>query len=138
VQMFPKKYFRLAFSAKVLINTFRQILLDNCVQEWKNNDVSNNVLTLYKELKLSFEFEPYLDKLVSRNVRSCITKLRMCAHNIKTHTGRYEHLDRNVRYCQVCNIHDIEDEFHFVFNCSLYNYLRQRYIKCFTVIDQVL
>jgi len=74
----------------------------------------------------SFEFEPYLDKLVSRNLRSCITKLRLCAHNLRIHTGRYEHLDRNVRYCQVCNIHEIEDEFHFVFNCSLYNNLRQR------------
>ena len=86
------------------------------------------VLTRYKEVKLSFEFEHYLDKLVSRNLRSCITKLRVCAHNLRIHNGRYKHLDRNVRYCQVCNIHDIEDEFHFVSNCSSYNNLRQRYV----------
>jgi len=119
-----------AISANVFTNTFRQRLIDNYVQEKNNNVVSNNVLTLYKELKLSFEFEPYLDKLVSRNLRSGIlTKLRLCAYNLRINTGRYEHLDRNVRYCQVCNIHEMEDEFHFVFNCSLYNKLRQRYIN---------
>ena len=84
-------------SANVFIYTFRDILLDNYVQERNNNVVCNNVFILYKELKLSFEFEPYLDNLVWRNLRSCITKLRVCAHNVWIHTGRYEHLDRNVR-----------------------------------------
>jgi len=106
----------------------RQRLLDKYVQEWNKNVVSNNVLTPYKEVKLSFEFELYLDKLVS-SLRSCITKLRLSAHNLRIHTGRFEHLDRNIRHRQVCNIHVIEDEFHFVFNCPLYNNLRQRYIK---------
>ena len=58
-----------AISANVFINTFRQRLTDNYVQEWNNNVVCNNVLTLYKELKLSFEFEHYLDKLVSINLK---------------------------------------------------------------------
>jgi len=96
-----------AISVKVFINTFRQRLLhvDNYVQEWNNNNVvSNNVLTLYKQTYLG----------------SSITKLRLCAPNLRIHTGRYEHLDRNVRYCQVCNIHEIKDEFHFVFKCPLY------------------
>jgi len=116
-------------SANVFINTFRQRLLDNYVQEWHNNVVSNNVLTLFKELNLPSEFEPYIDQLVLRNLESCIPKLGMCAYNLRIHTGRYEHLDRNVRYCQVCNIHEIKDEFHFLFKCSLSTNL--------TLIDQV-
>jgi len=54
---------------------------DNYVQEWNYTFVSNNVLTLYKEPKLSFEFKSYLDKLVSRHLKTCITKLKVSAHN---------------------------------------------------------
>jgi len=121
------------YRCKCIINTFRQRLLDicNCVQEWNNNVVSKDVVTLYKELKLSIEFEPYLDKLFSINSIICITKLRLCAHNLRIHTGRYEHLDNNVRYCQVCKIHEIEDDFHFVLNFPLYTNLLKHYIKQF-------
>jgi len=83
-------------------------------------------------------FEPYLDKLVSRNVRSCITKFRVCAHNLRTHTGRYEHIDRNVRYCQVCNIHEIEDKIHFVLNVHYIIIYHNDILNLFTLIDQVL
>jgi len=55
----------------------------NYVQECNNNVARNNALTQYKEIKLSFEFETYIDKSVSINLRSCITKLRLCAHHLE-------------------------------------------------------
>ena len=31
----------------------------------------------------------------------------------------------------MCNLHDIEDEFHFILKCPLYDELRKKYIKKF-------
>ena len=111
------------------ISIFKQRLIDEYLQQWQGNINDNGVLTLYRELKTSFEFESYLDNIVSRNLRIAITKLRICSHSLRIHTGRYDRLERNVRLCQVCNSNEIEDEFHFMFKCTPYVQLRQTYIK---------
>ena len=85
------------------ISIFIQRLIDKYLQQWEGNNNDNGVLTLYRELKTSFEFESYLDNIVSRTLRIAITKLRICSHNLRIHTGRYDRLERNVRLCQVCD-----------------------------------
>ena len=104
---------------------FKQRLIDEYLQKWQGSDNDNGVLTLYRVLKTSFEFESYLDNIVARNLRIAIIKLRICSHNLRIHTGRYDRLKINV---QVCNTNEIEDEFHFMFKCTPYDQLRQTYI----------
>jgi len=46
--------------------------------------------------------------------------------------GRHQYIDREYRYCPICNtndIHVLEDEMHFMFVCQLYNTLRVKYFK---------
>ena len=43
--------------------------------------------------------------------------------------GRYIDLARNHRICSLCNLNDIEDEFHFILRCPVYNDLRKMYLK---------
>jgi hypothetical protein len=77
--------------------------------------------------------EPYLNNITSRNLRIGLTKLRISAHSLRIQTGRYgkDRLERNLRVCQMCNGNEIEDEFHFVFNCPAYHSIRLKYIKTF-------
>jgi len=58
-----------------------------------------------------------------------LTKLRVSGHSVRVHTGRYDRIEKNMRLCQIYNNHELEDEFHFVFNCRPYTLLRERYIK---------
>jgi REP element-mobilizing transposase RayT len=44
-------------------------------------------------------------------------------------TGRYTGIVRNERKCILCNLNVLEDEFHFVLQCTKYNDLRKKYIK---------
>jgi len=51
-------------------------------------------------------------------------------------TGRYgrDRVERLARVCEVCEDHELEDEYHFVLNCKRYDNLRRkvdlyRYIK---------
>lgn len=88
------------------------------------------MLDLYHSTKSIFEYEHYLD-LVPSNLRLFVTRLRISAHTLRIHTGRYSRnrIPRNERYCQCCNSGQIEDEYHFIIVCPYYQNLRIVYVK---------
>ena len=54
----------------------------------------------------------------------------MSAHNLQIEAGRWHRpniLPRDERKCQLCN--DLEDEFHFILACPLYQEFRVQYIN---------
>ena len=44
-------------------------------------------------------------------------------------SGRHNGIARENRKCPICNTNDLEDEFHFILICPIYNELRTMYIK---------
>jgi len=44
---------------------------------------------------------------------------------------RFYNIDRNQRFCNNCSKHTVEDEYHFMLECSKYNDLRKEYIKTY-------
>ena len=59
-----------------------------------------------------------------------MTKLRVASHRLEIEVGRWARPNRVPiadRKCRTCN--SIEDEFHFLLECNLYNDLRVQYIK---------
>ena len=61
-----------------------------------------------------------------RRSRSALCKLRISAHSLMIEKGRHLSLDSKDRLCQHCNLNEVEDEFHFIMNCTLYNDLRMK------------
>ena len=59
--------------------------------------------------------------------------MRMSSHHLLIHTGRFgnNRIPRNERHCIYCNLHDLEDEYHFIIICPCYNDLRRKYIKTY-------
>jgi hypothetical protein len=55
--------------------------------------------------------------------------IRLSSHNLFIETGRYTGIVRNERKCILCNLNVLEDEFHFVLQCTKYNDLSKKYIK---------
>ena len=49
-----------------------------------------------------------------------MTKLRISAHKLAIETGRYARpfIPSNMRKCLLCDSGEVEDEFHFLFNCT--------------------
>ena len=67
-----------------------------------------------------------------------MAKLRLSSHKLNIKIGRHNKNDKQDRKCIICNLNDIEDEFHFVLVCPDYINLRNAYIhkllaKCFKV-----
>ena len=111
----------------------KQRLLDIFTQEWKADLELNQVLTLYKHFKTNFKYEDYLTISKCRRYRNALVRLRLSSHSLRIESGRYgqNRISRNERICQFCSIGDIEDEYHFVLVCTMYNELRVKYINRF-------
>ena len=86
------------------------------VQEWNSEMDLSSKCTLYEHLKAEFKLEPYLLKLF-RDVFRYIVKFRCSNHKLAIETGRYSGIDRNLRYCDMCNLDVLGDEYHFFFEC---------------------
>ena len=109
---------------------FKQRVIDCFIQKWFGDKQSSAVLGLYDNLKVSFEFEKYLDNIPA-NLRFHFTRLRLSAHSLRIQTGRYntEGTPRNERYCQYCDSNNLEDEHHFIVKCPLYANVRSKYLN---------
>ena len=90
--------------------------------------VTNNSpkLRTYCTYKANFEQENYVNFL-NKAARSAFCKLRISAHKLMIETGRYvvPKIPPENRLCQVCNLKEVEDEFHFVMRCRLLEQPRQ-------------
>ena len=83
----------------------------------------------YKYLADNFGTQHYLTKSINELHRKCITRIRLSSHNLNIETGRYRHESRTDRRCTLCDLDDLEDEFHFILKCPFYNDLRVTLIK---------
>ena len=103
--------------------------IDGFLQEWHTHVKKSHVLELYRNIKLDFIYERYLDMLPG-DLKTYICKIRISAHSLIIQTGRYarNRTPRNERYCIYCNTNDLEDEFHFILICPCYSVIRKKYI----------
>ena len=71
--------------------------------------------------------EDYLTKLPCK-YRKSLCQLRLSSHVLPIEQGRYRHVNRNERYCLLCNEDKIGDEFHFILECKALVDLRKKFI----------
>ena len=53
----------------------------------------------------------------------------MSAHRLETEPGRYKKKTVSERICKFCNLNTVEDEVHFLCNCSAYHIERRLCFK---------
>ena len=112
-----------------LKDKFKRDLLDHnkSYQEEKK-------LRTYAQFKHVIKFEPYLNMVKNIKHRITLTKFRLRAHDLKTVKGRYNNkpIKAEERYCKFCKSNNnltVEDEFHFLMICPLYQINRDLMMK---------
>ena len=90
------------------------IVVNVCVTELINN--------------LSFSLESYLLKLPPR-LRIPLSRFRCRNNRLLIETGSYENVERNLRFCDKCDMQALGDEFHALFICPFYSQVRNKYLK---------
>ena len=59
-----------------------------------------------------------------------MSRIRMSLYRLQIEAGRWyrsQSIQLNERKCIICN--NVEDEFHFILECTNYNEIRRKYIK---------
>jgi len=117
-------------NVKVIPRILKQSLIDTHLQNWRAIVDRSPVLSFYRNVKSSIQYEAYLD-ILPCNLRFLISRFRISAHSLRIQSGRFarNRIDRHLRICQLCEKHDIEDEFHMILVCPSYMSLRKKYIK---------
>jgi hypothetical protein len=68
-------------------------------------------------------------------IKPLISRYRIHAYSLNIETGRIYNIDRHARICNMCSNNDIEDEYHFILECSKYVEIRRKYIKPYYCIN---
>ena len=112
------------YDVNTFVSLFKQTLIDTFKQTWCNDKAKRGVLKLYDNIKNTLDYEQYLNVL-PHDLRFYVTRLRVSAHYLRIHTGRYA-TNNTQRYCMFCNSRDLEDEYHFILFCPCYIGIRKK------------
>ena len=118
------------------LSILKQRVKDNFTQVWYSELNTSTRASTYV-LCSNFEFKMYLDNILTTKYRYALTRLRTSSHRLEIETGRWtkpHSTPRSERKCHICQV--LEDEFHFILECPLYEDLRAKYIKKYIYIKK--
>jgi hypothetical protein len=117
------------YENKQVIDVYRAIseLHNMCKEQWKVDAHSVPKLRTYCLYKYNYEKESYVYKVHNRGHRSVLTQLRCGILPLSIETGRFTSIPIEFRLCILCDANVVEDEKHFLFDCSFYNEIRDIY-----------
>ena len=116
-------------NVNLFIRILKERLNDNFIQNWNSELIESSRARTYV-LFCIFRLQPYLTCMMLEKFRISLSRLRMSSHRSKVETGRWQKptaISFNERKCTLCL--KLEDEFHFLLECSLYKDLRNKYVK---------
>ena len=90
-------------------------------------------LRSYKVIKDEYKLETYLLTDIDKKFVSYFTKLRISNSKLMIEEGRHHNVPIENRICPLCKT-DIENEFHFVKECTQLHNLRQHLFESLTEI----
>ena len=115
----------------IFVLNFKQRLIDCSKQDWHSELSNSSKLSTYCTFKTLLQPEKYLYVIEVKKFSRALAKLRLSNHCLEIENGRKNSVVRNERYCKYClnnNFYYVEDEFHFVCICNLYNNIRSKYL----------
>ena len=125
----------------------KDILVSADKNEWLNalhddKDLPNgNKLRCYRSFKTELKIESYVEFNLPWYKKKIFAMLRAGCLPLEVETGRHSKPDKvplHERLCKLCNSGEIEDEFHFVMRCNVYDDLRDSLFEIFTTIGDGL
>ena len=103
--------------------------------KWRSKCLLKRKLRTYALLKKSLRTEPYLE-VHHRGGLPELTKLRGGTNRLRIEQGRYRKEKVEERVCEFCDSRQVEDEKHFVLECTAYADLREEMWRGFEEITK--
>jgi len=103
------------------LSIFEQRCKDIYCQNWRSETDSHN-RRFYLNIKTGFDMEEYIKNVTLFKHRRCITLIRTCSHNLNFNNRCQNPIDG---LCRLCDLEEVEDEFHFCLVCPAYSSPRE-------------
>ena len=110
------------------LSLVKQRLKDTFVQNWNSRLNDSSRARFYRNFN-TFGYKFYLDIVTTEKFRYALTRLRLSSHRLEVETGRWAKpnaIPFENRLCSTCQ--KLEDEYHFILECTRYNNLRTAFI----------
>ena len=114
-------------NAKWLIKSSYQKLKDIFIQKWYSEIDRTSGTNIYKIFKTQFKQSEYIKILSTYQCKKLIAFLTR-NHRLPVEVGRWRSIPSNERKCTHCT-DDIGDEFHYLFQCTIFQEDRRKYLK---------
>ena len=94
---------------------------------WKEkiNESNSSRLKVYKAI--NNKFIPPKHLILPLHMRKLISKIRCSDHHLEIERGRHLKIDQAKRICTNCGLGAVEDEKHFLIECTTYQGVREKY-----------
>jgi len=114
-----------------------KITKEEYIHDWQIKVTQLNKLKYFNKIKSDYKLAPYLTDIGNYGQRKLLTKYRISDHSLCVETGRHKQSwrERELRVCPHCPDGAVEDELHFLTECSKYKNIRDAY---FTQIAQIV
>jgi exonuclease III len=116
----------------------REKLMDKFKEKWKTEVIKKPKLRTYVQLKPSCGTENYVQLNLDRNNRSVLAQFRCGILPLHVETGRYSNTKLEDRKCTLCNSGEIEDEYHFIFHCNVYENEREEFFNTLGIFQNFI
>ena len=113
----------------VFIVQLTKRLEDMYLQECFAKMSLSNKCLFYRMFKCNLDPEMYLSCVNVKKFRIALSRFRCSSHDLFIESGRYKNVSREKRICKLCNLRQVEDEYHFLLICPIYSSIRNLYIK---------
>lgn len=110
------------FATRNLKNIFEESWKNKLFDDDRQQGYGNKLRT-YRKFKTIFSKEAYLNTIKSFETRKQLCNFRVSNHKLQIETGRHNNIALENRLCDQCHV--LEDELHFLIECSKYNTQRE-------------
>ena len=109
-------------------NSVKVKLEELYAKKWSDTVYDNSSCINYRAMTLVKRMQNYILKLPKCYIYS-MCKLKCINHYMPIVAGRYSNIPIDERICKICQMNEIGDEFHYLFNCTFFSSQRTRHIK---------
>ncbi|KAK6181925.1 hypothetical protein SNE40_009702 [Patella caerulea] len=116
---------------KHFMSVFKMRLQDINFQDRHTFINQSSICEFYSDIKTELFCEPYLNSNLSHVLKFALANLRCSTHTLSIEMGRRSNTPRDQRLCNICNMHKMENEFHFILVCPVLRDLRLNFLPVY-------
>ena len=106
---------------------------DQIIQKWFNTvTFESEKCFYYKEFDMTYQRRKYLS-LLPPDLWLPLCRFRTANHKlpVEVYSWNVLHIPRQSRKCNICNLNDIGDEYHYIMTCTFFNEIRELYLPAY-------